>query len=331
VGAGLAAVFLVLSVATASDPSEDRARTIGSQIRCPVCQGESIAESPSQTATNMMDLVRSRIAEGATDDQIISQLLDSYSGALLLDPPVGGRTLWLWVAPILALGVGVMVIARRFRPGSSPIEPDASAAVTPIEGSSGRKRLVAGGIGLGLAAAISLAGVGQFRQNRVNDQSLSGVAAGTVDPATVSNETLEAVIAANADSPQINGMRLALANRYFEEGDYQGAFPHYQAVLEKSPADAEAVVAYSRLGWMVFDGNGEADLALGLIDRGLVLVPGDAFSLYLKGRVVWCGKGDATTAAQLFEEVLTSNDIDPEVRSQVEADLATAADGGACP
>ena len=57
------------------------------------------------------------------------------------------------------------------------------------------------------------------------DQS-SGVADVAADPSSFSNETLAAVVAANQDHPQIDGMRLALAERYFEEGDYQSAFPY---------------------------------------------------------------------------------------------------------
>ncbi len=54
-------------------------------------------------------------------------------------------------------------------------------------------------------------------------------------------------------------MRLALANRYFEDRNYQKAFPHYQAVLDGSPTPVQAAEAYTRLGWMVYDGNGEVD------------------------------------------------------------------------
>jgi tetratricopeptide (TPR) repeat protein len=138
------------------------------------------------------------------------------------------------------------------------------------------------------------------------------------------------VIAANADNPQINGMRLALANRYFEAGSYQQAFGHYQTVLENEPTTSEAASSFSRLGWMVFDGNGEIDLGLELIDRGLRLVPDDAFALYLKGQILWCGKNDPAAAADLFRSVLTSPGLDPEVSQRVEADLSAVTNGEAC-
>lgn len=316
------AVGVVLLVVAAPPASADRAEAIGSQIRCPVCQGEAIVDSPSETARNMMDLVRQRIQEGRSDQQIIDELIGSYGGSLLLDPPARGVTLWLWLAPLLALGVGTAMVARRFRTTTIVPQPE-----TPMLLS---RRWIWGAGVLVLGGAIAIATVGQFQQARPEDQTLTGVAGTDFDPDSVSNETLEAVVAANADNPAINGMRLALANRYFEEGAYQLAFGHYQTVLDNEPAPNEAANAFSRLGWMVFDGNGEADLGIELIDRGLELVPEDAFAIYLKGRILWCGKSDAEGASNLFSSVLSSTGLVDEVRGRVETDLAAAAAGEAC-
>ncbi|MGH8927222.1 MAG: cytochrome c-type biogenesis protein CcmH [Acidimicrobiia bacterium] len=328
---------VVLFTATAPDPAEDRARALGLQIRCPVCQGESIADSPSETARDMMDLVRQRIAEGLTDEQIIDELLASYSGALLLDPPVAGSTLWVWIAPVVALGVGLVLIIRRVRPVPRPAGSEASPAVDHLEAvasadatASGR-RLAMGAVGLMVVAAGVLVAVGQFRQSRTADDLFTGVAGSDVDPASVSNETLEAVIAANLDNPDIGGMRLALANRYFEERNYQKAFPHYQAILEDEPNPTQAAAAYTRLGWMVYDGNGEVELGLSLIDNALELAPDDPFALYLKGRLVWCGQNNNERAAELFNQVLTAPGLTDDVQGQVEEVLAVVEAGGTCP
>ncbi|HSL26181.1 MAG TPA: tetratricopeptide repeat protein, partial [Acidimicrobiia bacterium] len=210
-------------------------------------------------------------------------------------------------------------------------EPRTTKPQTPETRVRPGTRTLIGGVVLGVAMAAALVAVGQFRQARAEDRALSGVGGGPVDPAAVSNETMEAVIAANLDNPEVTGMRLALANRYFEEGDYQDAFPHYQAVLDGEPSAGQAATAYARLGWMVFDGNGEVDLAVSLLDQALALVPGDPFGLYLKGRVVWCGQGQATAAASLFDQVLATPGLDPEVREQVETDLAAAGAGETCP
>ena len=332
--AGLA-IFILAVTLTARDPDEDRARALGSLIRCPVCQGESIADSPSQTARDMMDLIEQRIEQGLSDQQILDELLASYSGALLLDPPLTGATIWVWLAPIGAFVVGLGMIARRVRPTPSassgaPTTPAANPKATRRATRSGA-RIAIGALVLLLAAAGAVAAVGQFRQERADDNLLSGIAGGAVDPASISNETLEAVIAANADNPEIGGMRLALANRYFEERNYQKAFPHYQAVLDGSPTPIQASEAYTKLGWMVYDGNGEVDLGLSLIDRALEISPADPFALYLKGRVLWCGRDDNDGAASLFTQVLDSSSLDDDVRGEVAADLAAASAGESCP
>lgn len=311
---GALAVFVLIAVLVAPDPSEDRARSLGERLRCPVCQGESIAESPSDAARDMMDLVRSRIAEGSTDQQIIDELVASFGATVLLDPPVSGSTLWLWLLPVAAGAVGVGLVLTRVRP--TRVRETVAAPVR-------FRRSTVGGIVVLAAAAITVVVVGQFRQARVDDLE-------PIDPATISNETLEAVIAANSDDPQILGMRLGLANRYFEDGDYQRAFPHYEAVIEGNPTPVQAGAALTRLGWMVFDGNGEVDLAIDLMDQALEAVPADPFALYLKGRVIWCGRADAATAIDLFGQVLAAPDLEAEVRENVEADLTAARAGDTC-
>ncbi len=109
------AVFVALATFTADPPEEDRARQIGSLIRCPSCQGESIAASPAPLAEDMMALVRLRIDEGWSDEQIIDELIASYSGSQLLDPPLTLETAALWVIPALVAGVGIAAGLARSR------------------------------------------------------------------------------------------------------------------------------------------------------------------------------------------------------------------------
>lgn len=152
------------------------------------------------------------------------------------------------------------------------------------------------------------------------------------DPAAYSDEALEAVVAANTDAPGIAGMRIALADRYFSRGDYQAAFPHYQALLEADPAPPPVLLAtaMSRMGWMAYQGNDQVDLALGLFDRALELRSDDPYITYLKALVLWCGAGDGEQAVALLEEVLTSTEIEEEAQITVEADLAAVEEGRSC-
>ncbi|MFP5333208.1 MAG: cytochrome c-type biogenesis protein [Acidimicrobiia bacterium] len=109
------AVFVVVGTVTADPPAEDRAREIGSLVRCPVCQGEAIADSPSPLAEDMMALIRSRIEQGWSDQQIIDELIASYSGAQLLDPPFNWETAALWLIPAAVAVMGLGVALRRTR------------------------------------------------------------------------------------------------------------------------------------------------------------------------------------------------------------------------
>lgn len=315
-------VALVLLVATAPT-DQDRVATIGDRIKCPVCQGESIANSPSQMARDMMALVAERVESGQSDDSIIEELLSSYSGAVLLDPPASGATLVLWLAPLAALGLGAFVIAWwRRHPTSPPSEADDEEGPRP-------RRLVPLLL-LGAAFAMVVVVAGFFLQDR------AGPATGVADITgrdldDVSNETMESVIAANEDNPQVDGMRLALAERYYEVGDHRSAFPHYLAVAESANAtDGQAVTALVRLGWMAWLSNADASDAVGLFDQALAIDGASSTAKYLKGQVLWCGSGEVATAEALFSEVLDDPELESESRAVVQADLEAVQSGEGC-
>ena len=316
---------VVLVFVVASSPSEaDRVEQIGTRIKCPVCQAESIANSPSQMARDMMALVEERVAQGASDEEIMDELLSAYSGAVLLDPPASGATLVLWVAPLVAVAVGVsMIVWWRRHPGT-----DVSADAMPQ--SRSRSRTLVGGLVLAGAAAVVVIVAGFFLQDR------EGPTAGVAnlegqDLSEVSNETMEAVVAANLDNPQINGMRLALAERYYEAGDYRSAFPHYLAVAKATGAsDAELVTALVRLGWMAWDGNGEVEAAIGLLDQALTIDSDSTTAMFLKGQVLWCGAGDADAAAGLFSVVLADPELSDDSKALVGSNLEAVTRGESC-
>ena len=275
-------------------------------------------------ARDMMDLVQERVSAGRSDADIQAELLASFSGAVLLDPPFGGRTLVLWLAPFLVLVIGGVVIIR-WRAQEAEATPVGDTAT-----SRSRPRVITGA----LILIVSLAGIVAIASNSLQrgDGATAGVAdlAGT-NLSDISNETLEAVIAANAEHPQISGMRLALAERYFEQGDYRSAFPHYLAVADsQSATDAEVVTSLVRLGWMAYDGNGEAETALNLFDEALEIDAGSQAALYLKGTVLWCGEGDEGSAAIIFADLLADPDLPADSRTQVEADLSRIETGENC-
>lgn len=320
-----ALVALALLVLSSPGP-EDRVEALGSRIRCPVCQGEAIVDSPAPMARDMMDLVRQRVEEGVSDQEIISEITTSYTGAVLLDPPPSGGTLLLWLAPLLVLIVGIAVIVwwRSHPPGATP--PETHAEPRPRS----RARAVLGALVLAVAVGGVIVAAGSAVQGRQGPNA--GVAdLDEVDLTQVSNETMEAVIAANLDDPRIVGMRLAVAERYFQAGDYRSAFDHYLAVAESEIAGPEQThTALARLGWMAYDGNGEVATALALLDQALS-VRTTPMAQYLKGQVLWCGAGRPAEAADLFREVLDSGGVEGESRSEIERELDLAATGETCP
>jgi len=109
--AGVVVAGLVMGEETESD----RIKALGTRIKCPVCQGEPIADSPAETARAMMDIVAERVDAGETDEQIIDYFTARYGDGILLDPPFEGRTLALWLLPVVALAAGIALILGRRR------------------------------------------------------------------------------------------------------------------------------------------------------------------------------------------------------------------------
>lgn len=116
------AVVVVAGLIIGEDTEQDRVRALGTRIKCPVCQGESIADSPSETATAMLEIVAERVAAGQSDDQIIDYFTARYGDGILLDPPFAGRTLLLWLLPLFAIAGGIWMIQGRRRSKSPSLE-----------------------------------------------------------------------------------------------------------------------------------------------------------------------------------------------------------------
>jgi cytochrome c-type biogenesis protein CcmH len=110
----------IASVETFSDPAmEARARNLQRQLRCLVCQGESIDESGSPFAADVRHLVRQQIAEGKTDQQIEDFLVARYGDFILMKPPLQSDTWLLWLAPFLVLAMAGGVAAMTIKKAAS--------------------------------------------------------------------------------------------------------------------------------------------------------------------------------------------------------------------
>jgi len=94
---------------------EERARVISKELRCLVCQNQSIDDSDAPLARDLRVLVRERLQAGESDEKVIKFVVDRYGDFVLLRPPVKASTLTLWVSPIAVLIVGVILLLARFR------------------------------------------------------------------------------------------------------------------------------------------------------------------------------------------------------------------------
>ena len=94
-------------------------------LRCPTCQGSSVADSPSATALNMRQEVEDLLAAGFTQEQILAYFEAAYGQFVLLQPKAEGLNLLVWVGPgvLLLLGAGILVVYLRRRPEEEESPP----------------------------------------------------------------------------------------------------------------------------------------------------------------------------------------------------------------
>ena len=143
-GVVLVVALIVGSGVLSSPPptAAERATAIESALRCPSCEDLSVAESSASTAVTVRATVTQLIAEGRTDQQIESYLVDRYGSSIVLDPPARGWSLLVWLLPLLgglaALAVLVGVFIRRRTvtdtdsPGTDPPGPGRPRLTPPV-------------------------------------------------------------------------------------------------------------------------------------------------------------------------------------------------------
>lgn len=124
------AMVITVGLATATPRAQDRVGALAAQLRCPVCQGESVADSPSETATAIRAQIEQMVAAGQSDAEILDHYVARYGRWVLLDPPARGDTLLLWLLPVLALiGGGAVVVTRQRRDALTGPLDDAERAM----------------------------------------------------------------------------------------------------------------------------------------------------------------------------------------------------------
>jgi cytochrome c-type biogenesis protein CcmH len=152
VGAAAAPALSVEPGERLADPAlEARARAISQELRCLVCQNQSIDDSAAPLAHDLRVLVRERLAAGDSDGAVVAYLTHRYGDYVLLRPPFKGSTLVLWLGPPTLLMLGAVAVAllvvRRRRAGPAapaPLSPEEQAQLDRLLTDEGQARGGAG-------------------------------------------------------------------------------------------------------------------------------------------------------------------------------------------
>lgn len=120
-GLALAALLtLLLPFSALAQTLDERVRAISRQLMCPICEGRTVAESPSELAEQMRALIREKLKQGETPQGIIRYFVGRYGESILAVPPKRGLNLIVWVGPLalllLATTIAVSTLRRWTRP-----------------------------------------------------------------------------------------------------------------------------------------------------------------------------------------------------------------------
>jgi cytochrome c-type biogenesis protein CcmH len=108
-----------------------RTREVAALLRCPVCQGLSVADSPASMALSMKDEVREMLAAGYDQEQILAYFERSYGQFVRLKPPLRGVNWLVWLAPVVALALGLGLVSWALRTGRGSDTPAGEEASVP--------------------------------------------------------------------------------------------------------------------------------------------------------------------------------------------------------
>lgn len=115
---------------------EARARAISAEIRCPVCQGESIDDSNAPISRDLRIIIRERLVAGDSDAEVVEFLVARYGEFILFNPPARGANLILWLAGpamlIAGAGVAFLTLRRKGRPAEAALSAEEEARIAAL-------------------------------------------------------------------------------------------------------------------------------------------------------------------------------------------------------
>lgn len=320
----------------------DRAHALAQNFACPVCAGQSVAESDVPVAREIRRQIAVWVDEGRGDDYIRDQLVSAYDSDIDYNPSGSGVTSLVWILPVVAAAAAAAVVVTMLRTGRRSAEAEilSSGTATPSDVSAS---VVAGEEVGGLAVVgEEVSGSAVFSapvMSAGSGRSWRAVLAWTVVIVLVAGAAGVLVArfsGSRGDDGSITGdirnttrELIFEAQRLFGEGDMEAAIAAYDEALELQPSNAEAL---TYRGWLASRSGGDLAEAARYLDDAIAVDPGYADARLFRA-IVALESQDADRAAA---EIAVFDSLDPPpfaqqlvAQAQVRERIAAASDAAA--
>ena len=313
-----------------ADPAlESRARALSKQLRCLVCQNQSIDDSDAELARDLRVEVRKQLATGASDAEILATLRETYGDYVLLNPPVSPGTYILWGAPVVILlgGLAIMLAGRRRREDNAAMIADDEAAPASPAASLDRR------VALALASLVMAASLGLYlvlgradlpaRPLAERGAEIAAAATQAQQAAGDRGAALQQARAAAAESPDDVGAWLRLAMAAAASTDSATEI----MALEQAErlTDGDPAIRAMRAEAMARAADGQVTIpARELIAGILATNPAEPRALYLSGLAAY-QDADYAAAVGIWRRLQTLSSPDAPWMTLLAENIADAA------
>ena len=319
-----------------SDPAlESRARALSKQLRCLVCQNQSIDDSDAELARDLRIEVRKQLAAGAADDEILAALRETYGDYVLLNPPVSPATYILWGAPVVILmgGAAIMLAGRRRREEATE---DTATGTAPSEAAA---PAIDRRIGLALGSLVMAASLGLYLvlgradlpARPLADRGAE-IAAALKQAETVAgtrDDALAEARAAAARTPSNVGAWLRLAMAAAASGDRETEMTALQQA--ETLTDGDPAIRAMRAEAMARAADGQVTVpARRLVAEILAVNPAEPRALFLSGLAAYQDE-DYAAAVAIWRRLQASSTPDAPWMTLLAENIADAARAGGIP
>jgi cytochrome c-type biogenesis protein CcmH len=301
-------------------PSLDaQVQHLSSQVRCPVCHGETVAQSEAAPSVEIRNQIRADLQKGEPANQILASIVASYGPGILEKPQAKGISILVWVLPVIAFVLGAAGLLWAFvrwrgradRPAEPEVGPATEAAHEPAGPGPARPprsrswaRVAVAGAGVVFIAGGASWAVAASSGTRLPGQEITGKSLG----------------------PEELAAELQSAQDYETRSDVPDAIKQYQKVLAAEPNQVQALTGE---GWLLA-GTGEPGFlqqGLGLLQSAEKASPSYAPAHLYRGLALLSERDYSDSAPEL--QWYLANKPDPQLVAQVKKALSQAQAGAA--